>query len=158
MTSEETARSLAESLLPTLGSVRRNLRRVAGGGFFDEELTAAQREVALLVGRRPGRSVSDVASELGLRPNTVSTIVSQLVAKGVMVRETDPVDRRVGRLTLTPQAQARADAARFRRREVLADVLRRLDPQQVADLRAGVAALAALAEALRRAADAEGQP
>lgn len=153
--SEETVRALADALLPTLGSVRRNLRRVAGEGFFDDALTAAQREVALLVGRQPGRAVSEVAAELGLRPNTVSTIVSQLVAKGIMVRHTDPADRRVGRLVLTAKAQAQADATRSRRRAVLAEALRDLDPQQVEDLRVGVAALRALAESLRRASQSE---
>ena len=96
---------LIDALLPALGSVRRTLRRVAGSAVRDDALTAAQREVVLLVGRQPGRPVSDVAQDLGLAPNTVSTIVSRLVARGLVVRDTDPADRRVGRLSLTPSAQ-----------------------------------------------------
>ena len=87
---------LIDALLPALGSVRRTLRRVAGSAVRDDALTAAQREVVLLVGRQPGRPVSDVAQDLGLAPNTVSTIVSRLVARGLVVRDTDPADRRVG--------------------------------------------------------------
>src|SRR3954454_25249146 len=142
---------LVDTLLPTLGAVRRTLRRVGGSAFEDDALTAAQREVVLLVGRRPGRPVSEVARELGLAPNTVSTIVSRLVALGLVVRATDPGDRRVGRLSLTPAAQESADAARARRREVLAAALDALDPPQVEQLRAGVTALGALAEQLERA-------
>jgi DNA-binding MarR family transcriptional regulator len=67
------------------------------------------------------------------------------------VRDTDPADRRVGRLSLTPSAQDTADAARARRREVLAAALDALDPAQVEQLRAGVTALGALAEQLERA-------
>ena len=148
---------LVDTLLPTLGAVRRTLRRVGGSAFEDDALTAAQREVVLLVGRRPGRPVSEVARELGLAPNTVSTIVSRLVALGLVVRTTDPDDRRVGRLSLGAAAQARADAARRARRAVLTRALEGLDPVQVEQVRAGVDALAALVaqlEHLDRAPDA----
>jgi DNA-binding MarR family transcriptional regulator len=142
---------LVDALLPTLGAMRRTLRRVAGSAVADDALTAAEREVVLLVGRRPGRPVSEVAQELGLAANTVSTIVSRLVARRLVVRATDPDDRRVSRLSLTPSAQEAADAARARRRRVLADALAALDPAQVDDLRAGLAALGALAVELERA-------
>lgn len=135
---------LADTLLPTLGAVRRTLRRVGGSAFGDDALTVAQREVVFMVGRHPGRPVSEVARELGLAANTVSTIVSRLVALGLVVRATDPVDRRVGRLSLSGSAQARADAARGRRRAVLAEALDTLPPAQVDQIRAGVDALAAL--------------
>jgi len=102
------------------------------------------------VGRRPGRPVSEVAQELGLAANTVSTIVSRLVARGLVVRATDPADRRVGRLSLAPAAQETADAARARRRRILADALAALDPMQVEHLRAGIDALGALAVELER--------
>ena len=148
--------SLLDALLPTLGAVRRTLRRVAGSAVSDDALTAAEREVVLLVGRRPGRPVSEVAQELGLAPNTVSTIVSRLVTRGLVVRATDPDDRRVGRLSLTPAAQESADAARARRRQVLAAALDALDPAQVEQLRVGVAALAALAEQLDHAGAPDG--
>jgi DNA-binding MarR family transcriptional regulator len=148
--------SLLDALLPTLGAVRRTLRRVAGSAVSDDALTAAEREVVLLVGRRPGRPVSEVAQELGLAPNTVSTIVSRLVTRGLVVRATDPGDRRIGRLSLTAAAQESADAARARRRQVLAAALDALDPAQVEQLRVGVTALAALAEQLDRAGASDG--
>ena len=100
--------------------------------------------------------MSEVAQELGLAPHTVSTIVSRLVARGLVVRATDPGDRRVARLSLTPAAQESADAARVRRRQVLTAALHALDPAQVEQLRVGVAALAALAEQLERAGTPDG--
>lgn len=145
---------LVDTLLPTLGTLRRTLRRVGGSAVTDDTLTASQREVVLLVGRQPGRPVSEVARELGLAPNTVSTIVSRLVARGLVVRTTDPDDRRVGRLSLVAAAQARADAARQARRVVLTEALDALDPGQVEQIRVGVGALAALVEQLDRTPDA----
>jgi DNA-binding MarR family transcriptional regulator len=147
---------LVDTLLPTLGAVRRTLRRVGGSAFADDALTAAQREVVLWVGRRPGCAVSEVARDLGLAANTVSTIVSRLAALGLMVRTTDPDDRRVGRLSLSPSAQARADAVRHARRVVLGVALDALDPEQVTQIRAGVGALVALVaqlDLLERAPD-----
>lgn len=138
--------------MPTLGSVRRRLRRAAGAAFPGDRLTAAQREVVLLVGARPGRSVSRLAAELGLASNTVSTLVSGLVADGWLVRDLDPEDRRVILLRLTDQVQEHVDAVRARRRRVLHDALRQMDPGQVAALRSGSSALRVLGERLGAAA------
>ncbi|TWF74195.1 DNA-binding MarR family transcriptional regulator [Pseudonocardia hierapolitana] len=146
-----TADAVSESLMPAVGAVRRLLRRLAGPFVTTAplEVSTSQREVLLVVGKREGRSVAEIADELGLAPNSVSTIVTQLVGAGLLVRETDPQDRRVGRLTLTPAAQVALDAARARRRGVLHEALDRLSPRQLTDLAAGIDALEALAEELR---------
>jgi DNA-binding MarR family transcriptional regulator len=146
-----TADAVSESLMPAVGAVRRLLRRLAGplATTAPFEVSTSQREVLLVVGKRNGRSVAEIADELGLAPNSVSTIVTQLVGAGLLVRETDPRDRRVGRLGLTAPAQEALDAARARRRGVLHEALDRLSPRQLADLAAGIDALEALAEELR---------
>jgi DNA-binding MarR family transcriptional regulator len=146
-----TADAVSETLMPAVGAVRRLLRRLAGPVVADASaaVSTSQREVLLMVGKRKGRSVAEIAQELGLAPNSVSTIVTQLVAAGMLVRETDPQDRRVGRLTLTPPAQDAVDTVRARRRGVLHEALDRLTPRQLTDLAAGIDALGALAEELR---------
>jgi len=142
--------TVSERLLPAIGAVRRLLRRVAGPAFaVGDPLPASQREVLMTVGRYPGSAVAEIAHELGLAPNSVSTIVTQLVAAGLLVRETDPHDRRVGRLTLTAQACERVEQARARRRGALHEALDRMRPEQVAALVAGVDALEALAAQLQ---------
>lgn len=148
MPTAATPDAVAESLMPALSSLRRLVRRVAGPAFGDT-VSPAQREVLLTVGRTPGCAVAEIAHELGLAANSVSTMVAQLVATGHLVRTTDPADRRVGRLSLTPRAAAEAVAIRARRRGLLADTLERLDPADVAALAAGIDALAALAGELR---------
>jgi DNA-binding MarR family transcriptional regulator len=146
-----TADAVSETLMPAVGAVRRLLRRLAGPFVTTApvEVSTSQREVLIVVGKRRGRSVAEIAHELGLAPNTVSTIVTQLVGAGLLVRETDTRDRRVGRLALTPAAQEAIDAARARRRGVLHEALDRLSPRQLADLAAGIDAMEALAEELR---------
>jgi DNA-binding MarR family transcriptional regulator len=142
--------TVVDGLLPAVGAVRRLLRRVAGPAFTpDDPLPASQREVLIAVGRQEGRSVAEIAQDLGLAPNSVSTIVTQLVGADLLVRKTDPRDRRVGRLVLTARARDLVAEARARRRGVLHEALDRLEPEQVAALAAGVGALEALTEQLK---------
>jgi DNA-binding MarR family transcriptional regulator len=147
-----TADAVSEALMPAIGSVRRLLNRLAGpvvASGSRVEMSTSQREVLVMVGKRQGSPVAEIAHELGLAPNSVSTIVTQLVAAGLLVRETDPQDRRVGRLNLTPAAKDALASVRARRRGVLHDALDRLTPRQLADLAAGIDVLGALAEELR---------
>ena len=46
-------------------------------------------EMLRLVGRQPGISVRAAATELGLAPNTASTLVSKLAADGLLIRTVD---------------------------------------------------------------------
>jgi DNA-binding MarR family transcriptional regulator len=148
MPTTTTPEAISEALMPAVGSLRRLLRRAAGPAFGDT-VSPAQREVLLVAGKNPGCAVAEIAHELGLAPNSVSTMVTQLVASGHLTRETDPADRRVGRLSLTPRAAAEAATVRARRRGVLLDSVERLTPSQVAALAAGIDALAVLAAELR---------
>ena len=154
-----TVEAVAEGLMPAVGALRRLLRR-SGSPAFGETVSAAQREVLLVVGRHPGMSVTEAAHELGLAPNSVSTMVTQLVAAELLMRVTDPQDRRIGRLHLSPDAASEITAIRDRRRAVLQTVVRGLPPRDVAALAAGIDALGVLTERLRtagRAATAECQ-
>ncbi|MGV9800006.1 MarR family winged helix-turn-helix transcriptional regulator [Mycobacterium sp. NPDC003449] len=139
---------LVGDLFNVVGRFRRQLRRSTGGGFDTAGLTQSQGELLRLVGRRPGISVREAAAELSLVANTASTLVSRLVAEGLLVRTVDDTDRRVGRLRLTPSAQRIADESRAARRAALSTVLTRLDDTQIDDLRRGLDALAELTRLL----------
>ena len=67
------------------------------------------------VQRRPGLSVAQAADEPPVAPNTVSTLVSRLVAAGTLVRGADGTDRRVAQLDLDPQVRGTLGAWRDRR-------------------------------------------
>lgn len=135
---------LAAELFGVVGRFRRQLRRSTKTGFDTEGpagLTQSQAELLRLVGRRPQISVREAATELALAPNSASTLVSKLVADGLMIRAVDPDDRRVGRLQLTESAQRVADESRESRRATLAAVLDRLDADDRADLARGLEVL-----------------
>lgn len=132
---------LASELFDVVGRFRRQLRRSAGRGFDATGLTQSQAELLRLVGRRPGISVREAAEELGLVPNTASTLVSKLAADGLVIRDADADDRRVGRLRLTEPAQRIADRTRAARRATLAGVLDDLDAEQIDRLERGLGVL-----------------
>lgn len=134
----ETRADLVSELFGVVGRFRRQLRRSAGRGFDNSGLTEAQAELLRLVGRRPGISIREAAAELGLVPNTASTLVSKLASCGLLVRTVDVDDRRVGRLRLTHPAQRIADDSRAARRAVLSEVLDELDNRQIDALTNGL--------------------
>jgi DNA-binding MarR family transcriptional regulator len=139
---------LTTDLFTVVGRFRRQLRRSTGGGFDTAGLTQSQAELLRLVGRQPGISVREAATELGLVANTASTLVSRLAADGLLIRTTDADDRRVGRLRLTEPAQRIADESRAARRAALTAVLDRLDENQIESLTGGLSVLAAMTRML----------
>lgn len=124
-----------------VGRFRRQLRRSAGRGFDSSRLTESQSELLWLVGRQPGISVSAAAAELGLVPNTASTLVSKLVSDGLLTRTVGDTDRRIGQLRLAERAQHIIDTSRAARRALLAEVLDELDGDQIESLTKGLEVL-----------------
>jgi DNA-binding MarR family transcriptional regulator len=102
-----------------------------------------------LVGRRPGISVSVAAAELGLVPNTASTLVSKLVANGLLTRTVDETDRRACQLRLAEPTQQIVDASRAARRALLAEVLSELDDEQIDSLTKGLEVLDTMTQLLQ---------
>jgi DNA-binding MarR family transcriptional regulator len=144
----DTRTDLITELFSVVGRFRRQLRRSTGGGFDAAGLTQSQGEMLRLVGRQPGISVREAATELGLVPNTASTLVSKLAADGLLVRSVDADDRRVGRLRLTEPAQRIADESRAARRAALSTVLDELNPGQLDSLERGLEVLAEMTRML----------
>lgn len=144
----DTRTDLIAELFSVVGRFRRQLRRSTGGGFDAAGLTQSQGEMLRLVGRQPGISVREAATELGLVPNTASTLVSKLSADGLLIRTVDVGDRRVGRLRLTEPAQRIADESRAARRAALSTVLDELDSGQLDSLESGLEVLAEMTRML----------
>ena len=132
---------LVPEVFGVVGRFRRQLRRSAGRGFDSSRLTESQSELLWLVGRQPGISVSAAAAELGLVPNTASTLVSKLVADGLLIRTVGETDRRVGQLRLAEPTQQIIDASRAARRALLSEVLDELDDDQIESLTKGLEVL-----------------
>ena len=145
----DTRTDLVTDLFSTVGRFRRTVRRSGPRGFDLTGVTESQAELLRLVGRQPGISVCAAAAELGLAPNSASTLVSKLSADGLLVRTPDPEDRRVGRLALTAPAQRLADASRTARRAALAEVLDGLGADDTHALAAGLKVLSDITKKLQ---------
>jgi DNA-binding MarR family transcriptional regulator len=147
-TAPVTDEQLAAELIEQIGRLRRALRRSAGTPWPSGDLTGAQMELARLLRRNPGLSVNTAAEELGLAPNTVSSLVGQLVDAGLVRRTPDPRDRRVARLELAADAQRRLEAWRDERAAVLRAALDELPGRERRALGRALPALERLVEEL----------
>lgn len=145
----ESRTDVAGELFGVVGRFRRQLRRSAGRGFDSSRLSESQSELLWLVGRRPGISVSAAAAELGLVPNTASTLVTKLVSGGLLLRTPGDVDRRVCQLRLAEPAQQVVDASRATRRALLSEVIDELDDEQIESLTKGLEVLDTMTRKLR---------
>lgn len=141
MDAVKTSPDLVAEVFGVVGRFRRQLRRSGGRGFDSARLTESQSELLWLVGRRPGISVRVAAAELGLVPNTASTLVSKLVANGLLIRTVDETDRRACQLRLAEPTQQVVDASRAARRTLMSEVLGELDDDQIESLAKGLEVL-----------------
>ena len=132
---------LVTQVFRVVGRFRRPLRRSVGRGLDSARFTESQSELLLLVGREPGISVSAAAAELGLVPNTASTLVSKLVADGLLIRTVDETDRRACQLRLAEPTQQIVDSSRAARRTLMSEVLSELNDEQIDSLTKGLEVL-----------------
>ena len=145
--------AITEDLAGSMASLRRVLRQAVRRRVSGPSLPAAEVELLVTVLDQPGLGVGEAASVLSLAPNTVSTLVSRLVEKGLIVRRTDPDDGRAARLWTTSTGRARIRRWRDQRTEVLGEALRSLSTADRAALAHAIPALGRLTAGLR-AADA----
>lgn len=131
---------VADELMTVTTAMRRLVRR-----RLREErpptLRPAQAELMSVVDGRPGISVAAAARELRLADNSVSTLVNQLVAAGMLRREQDPGDRRVVRLGLTSAAQRHRAEWRDRRARLVGAHIDELDDEDRAAIEVALPAL-----------------
>jgi DNA-binding MarR family transcriptional regulator len=148
--------ALGADLAAVVARLRRVLRRAVRRNAVDP-LPPAASEVLMSVANRPSVGVTEVADDLRLAPNTVSTLVRQLVDRDLVVRSTDPADRRAARLDITPAARARIEAHRDRRAETMERALAQLEPAQREVLAVAVPLLHRLTDALEADQEESGE-
>jgi DNA-binding MarR family transcriptional regulator len=136
----------AAELLAAMGAIRRVTRRAVRNAAHAEPLPPARSELLRLAARRPGLSVAEAAHELRLAPNSVSTMVSQLAADGLLSRGRATGDGRTVRLTVTEKGAARVAQWRDVRVEMTGRALDTLAEADRQSIRLALPALARLAE------------
>jgi DNA-binding MarR family transcriptional regulator len=121
------------------GSYNHAIRaRLVAGGFDD-----LPRNGPFVLGgmANHGGTARDFIDALGVSKQAASQLVDTLVVRGYLERRVDDGDRRRLAFELTSRGQAAAAAVRDAIAEIDAELLRRLSPDGVAALRAGLWAL-----------------
>ncbi|AHH97884.1 hypothetical protein GCM10010174_29700 [Kutzneria viridogrisea] len=91
----------ARTLTEVVTRLRRALRTSIRTDYPWEALPMAQVELLMALADHAPARIGQLAALQRLAPNTVSGLVQQLVESGLAIRESDPSDRRVARVTLT---------------------------------------------------------
>lgn len=120
----------AARLRMVLARVARRLRREAGGDL-SPTLGAALSTIEAHQPITPG----ELAERELVRPPTVTRIVAQLEARGLIAKVTDAADRRSSLISLTPRGAAALAELRSRGAVFLAEQLRALSAEELAALR-----------------------
>ena len=145
-----------DGLAEGIARLRRALRRGARVADPGNTLAVAQFELLAALAEHPGARPGQLARLLNMRPNTVTTIVNALSARGMLDRATAAGDRRAVELTVTDAGRQAVLAWQATNAAVLHLALSTLPARQRRALAAAVPALDALARAIDRLADNAG--
>jgi len=104
MTRSNRRANLGADVLPLLYDVARHMRTHADQMARQHGTTRAQWLILLRLERQPDLSQNELACIAEVAPITVARLVDRLEAAGLVERCTDPEDRRIWRLRLTPAA------------------------------------------------------
>jgi DNA-binding MarR family transcriptional regulator len=142
-----------DGLAEGIARLRRAMRRGARVADPDNPFAVAQLELLSALAEHPGARPSQLARRLHMRPNTVTTIVNALSARGMIGRAAADGDRRAVELTVTATGQQAVHAWQATNAAVLNLALSTLPAPQQRALMAAVPALGALAQAIDRLTD-----
>jgi DNA-binding MarR family transcriptional regulator len=118
---------LASRLRVAVVRLNRKLRQQALAG-----LSPAQASALGTVNRLTSPTLGELAAAEQVQPPTVTRLVTSLESAGLMVRETDGVDRRVVRVRLTAEGRRNLQRIRSLKNAFLARRLAALDPEDMA--------------------------
>ena len=86
---EECARQVLEAVPLVMLAIRTEMRRHRGS-----DLSVPQFRVLVYLNRHAGASLSDIAEHMGLTLPSMSKMIDGLVLRGLVLRRTNPADRR----------------------------------------------------------------
>jgi DNA-binding MarR family transcriptional regulator len=148
----------ADGLAEGIARLRRALRRGARVADPGNTLAVAQLELLSAVTEHPGARPGQLARLLNMRPNTVTTIVNALSARGMLERVAAADDKRAIELTVTEAGHQAVLSWQATNAAVLHLALSTLPAKQRRSLAAAAPALDALARAIDRLADRQAAP
>jgi len=134
------------ALLDQLGHLLRQLTRLAGGADDGPPMTASQRIALVEIGQEGPLRLNDLARRMGTSTPTASRAVDVLEGLGLVIRATEPSDRRALSLELSPAGRTLLDERKARAAEAFEPATASLDASQRREL---LAFLRRMTDALR---------
>jgi DNA-binding MarR family transcriptional regulator len=121
------ANAAARDLVVLFRRLRGRMRSVSTGG-----LTPSQASVLLRLDRDGASTTTLLAAAEGVRPQSMTAVLTALRERGLIQRHPDPEDGRRSVVTLTDSGRAQVGDDRQGRRDWLAQTLdERLSPEQL---------------------------
>lgn len=112
---------------------------------LQDDLSLPQFRALVVLGTRGSANLTQLAEDVGVHQSTASRLVSRLVEDGLIERRPDPDNRRKVVLSVTAKGRELYRAVHQARREDIARVVARLDPEQRRQARDALVAFAAAA-------------
>lgn len=156
MVGQTGTRVQAHELTEVVTRLRRALRASIRTDISWESLPMAQVELLQSLAEGSPARVSDLAERLRLANSTVSGLVGQLIASGLVQRGTDAADRRAAVVTLSQQGLVQLDRWEQAHERRIGAALEGMPRGERQAIRAAIPALAHLA-ALLAEPDGEGR-
>jgi DNA-binding MarR family transcriptional regulator len=139
----ERASALAAELRAIFGKLKRKLREQGG----QSDLTPSQVSVLLRIEKDGPAAVSSLARAEGMRPQSMSAIVTSLLEAGLVSGSPDPNDRRQTLMSLSRKCQKLFRDGRAARQDWLTTTIqKKLSSQEQERLASAVNLLARLIE------------
>jgi DNA-binding MarR family transcriptional regulator len=101
---------MAEEADRNLREVRRTLRKPVEEEASRLKLTPPQRSVMQILFSSEGLILKELSRQVGLAHSTVSGVVDRLEKKGLLVRQTDPHDRRCSKIIVSRRVREQGQA------------------------------------------------
>lgn len=95
-----------------------------------DPVTPSQISALAVVEHRGPITLGELASLERVQPPTMTRIVAALEEEGLVVREVDAADRRIARVSLTPEGKRLLERSRSRKTAYLAARLRGFSPEE----------------------------
>jgi DNA-binding MarR family transcriptional regulator len=97
--------NMAQDLRLLLSRAARTTTRYFGDRAAELDLSVVQGQALLVLSERPGMNLGVLAEALSKDQASTSILVDKLMSLGLVLRETDPADRRRAQLYITTQAE-----------------------------------------------------
>jgi DNA-binding MarR family transcriptional regulator len=137
------ASRVAEELRTTFGLLKRKLRQHGG----QHDLTPSQIAVILQLEKAGPTTVSGLARAEGMRPQSMSAVISSLEDMGFVAGAADPNDGRQTLMSLTKACRKSLEEGRAARQDWLAQTIQqKLSPQEQKKLSSALGLMARIAE------------